>query len=266
VRYIYLRYLKSERIGSLLFAIGLLGFGYILVVIYPSFGKLQAMKEYFEAMPAFLKAFVAEEITDFTTLTGFLTVEFFNTTWLFVTGIFSCLYAGSLVAEETEKKTLELLFSTPITRTGYIISKFAGFLTLLLFLATASFLGLYLGMWQIGEKIDEGRMFYALFSGTICIATIGSIALLFSCVFNGQRRAISLAMILFFLLWMFNLVATMLEQYPLLKYFTLFHYCDASKIFRRQAIWWPDIGILIAVFAIMLTSSVFIFRRKEIYI
>lgn len=266
MRIIYLRYLKSERIGSLLFAIGLLGFGYILVVIYPSFGELQAMKDYFEAMPAFLKAFVAEEITDFTTLTGFLTVEFFNTTWLFITGIFSCVYAGSLVSEETEKKTLELLFSTAITRTGYIISKFSGFLTLLLFLATASFLGLYLGTWQIGERIDEGLMFYALFSGTICMATIGSIALLISCVIDGQRRAISLAIVLFFLLWIFNLVATVLEQYPLLEFFTVFHYCDASKIFRRQAMWWPDIGILIAVFTIVLTTSISIFRRKEIYI
>ncbi|MHC4104505.1 MAG: ABC transporter permease [Planctomycetota bacterium] len=263
---IYLRYLRSERIDSLLFAIGLFGCGYIFVVMYPSFGKLQALKGYFEMMPAFLKAFLGEEIIDFTTLKGFLTVEFFNTTWLFITGIFSCLYAGSLVAEETEKKTLELLFSTAVTRTGYIISKFTGFLTLLVFLTTASFLGLYLGMWQIGEKVDEGLMFYAFFSGTICIATIGSMGLLFSCVFNLQRRAISVTMILFFALWIFNLIATMLEQYPVLKFFTLFHYYDASKIFKRQAICWPDIGILIAVFTIMLTSSIFTFRRKEIYI
>lgn len=263
---IYLRYLNSERIGSFLFAIVLFGFGYIIVVMYPSFGKLQALKDYFEMMPAFLKPFVAEEITDFTTLKGFLSVEFFNTTWLFITGIFSCLYAGSLVAEETEKKTLEILFSTPITRTGYIITKFAGFLTLLLFLATASFLGLYLGMWQIAERIDEGLLFYAFFSGSMCLATVGSTGLLFSCVFNRQRRAISVTMILFFSLWIFNLIATMLEQYPLLKFFTLFHYCDVSKIFKRQAICWPDIGILIAVFTIMLTSSIFTFRRKEIYI
>lgn len=263
---IYLRYLKSERIDSLLFAIGLFGCGYIFVRMYPSFGKLQALKDYFEMMPAFLKAFMGEEIIDFTTLKGFLTVEFFNTTWLFITGIFSCLYAGSLVAEETEKKTLEILFSTAVTRTGYLVSKFAGFLTLLVFLATASFLGLYLGMWQLGEKIDESLMFYAFFTGTICIATIGCMGLLFSCVFNEQRRAISMTMILFFSLWIFNLIATMLEQYPFLKFFTLFHYCDASKIFKRQAICWPDIGILIAVFTIMFMSSIFTFRRKEIYL
>jgi ABC-type transport system involved in multi-copper enzyme maturation permease subunit len=263
---IYLRYLRSERIDSLLFAIGLFGCGYIFVAMYPSFGKLQALKDYFEVMPAFLKAFLGEEIIDFTTLKGFLTVEFFNTTWLFITGIFSCLYAGSLVAEETEKKTLEILLSTAVTRTEYIISKFAGFLTLLVFLATASFLGLYLGMWRIGEKVGEVLMFYAFFSGTICVATIGSMGLLFSCAFNTQRRAVSVTMILFFSLWISNLVATMLEQYPLLKFFTLFHYCDASKIFKRQAVCWPDIGILTAVFTIMLTLSIFTFRRKDIYI
>ncbi|UCG56311.1 MAG: ABC transporter permease subunit [Phycisphaerales bacterium] len=263
---IYLRYLKSERIGSLLFAIGLFGFGYILVVMYPSFGKLQALKNYFEMMPVFLKALLGDEIIDFTTLKGFMTVEFFNTTWLFVTGVFSCLLAGSLVAEETEKKTLEILLSTAVTRTGYIISKFAGFLTLLVFLATASFLGLYLGMWRIGEQIDEGLMFYAFFTGTICMAAMGSIGLLFSCLFNEQRRAISMTLIVFFSLYLFNLFATFLEQYPRLKYFALFHYYDASKIFKRGAICWPDIGILLAVFTIVLISSIFTFRRKDIYI
>jgi len=263
---IYLRYLKSERISSLLFAIGLFGFGYILVVMYPSFGKLQALKNYFEMMPAFLKALLGEEIIDFTTLKGFLTVEFFNTTWLYVTGVFSCLLAGSLVAEETEKKTLEILFSTAVTRTGYIISKFAAFLTLVVFLSIASFVGIYLGMWQIGEKVDEGLIFYVFCSGTICMAAIGSIGLLFSCLFNEQRRAISMTLIVFFSLYLFNLFATLLEQYPTLKYFTLFYYYDASKIFKREAICWPDIGILVGVFTVMFTSSIFTFRRKDIYI
>ncbi len=263
---IYLRYLRSERIGSLLFAIALFGFGYILVVMYPSFGKLQALKDYFEVMPTFFKALLGDEIIDFTTLKGFMTVEFFNTTWLYIMGVFSCLLAGSLVAEETEKKTLEILFSTPITRTGYIISKFAAFLTLLVFLSIASFAGIYLGMWQIGERIDEVLLFYAFLSGTICMAAIGSIGLLFSCVFNGQRRAISLTMIVFFSLYIFNLFATFLEQYPTLKFFTLFHYYDTSKIFKREAICWPDIGILIGVFTIMFISSIFIFRRKDIYV
>ena len=263
---IYLRYLKSERITSLLFAIFLFGFGYVFVVMYPTIVKNQEFKNYIEMMPAYLKAFLGKEIIDATTLKGFLTVEFFNTTWLYIMGFFSCLFAGSLVAEETEKKTLEILFSTAITRTGYIINKFAGFLTLLVFLAIASFLGIYLGMWQVGEKMHEGIMFYVFFSGTICMATIGSIGLLFSCLFNKQRRAISVAMILFFSLYIFNLIATLLEQYPMLKFFTLFHYYDASKIFKREAIYWPDIGILVAIFTIMLISSILTFRRKEIYL
>ncbi len=263
---IYLRHLKSERITSLLFAIFLLGFGYLIVVLYPEIAEIQVIKNYFEAMPEFLKAFLGEEIIDFTTFKGFMTVEYFNTTWLFVVGIFSCLMAGLLVTEETEKKTLEILFSTPVTRTGYIISKFAAFLTLLVFLSIASFIGIYLGMWEIGEQIDKSLIFYVFFSGTICMATIGSIGLLFSCIFNEQRLAISLTIIVFFSLYLFNLFATFLEQYPKLKYFTLFYYYDASKIFKREAICWPDIGILVGVFTVMFMLSIFFFRRKEIYL
>jgi len=263
---IYLRYMKSERFSVLLYALFLLGCAYVVVAIYPSITKIHAFKDYIEAMPAFFKAFLGEEIMDFTTLNGFLTVEYFNTTWLFVMGIFSCLFAGALVAEETEKKTLEIVFSAPVTRTRFIISKFAGFLTLLVFLSAVSFLGIYLGELQIGETIDKRLTIYVFLSGTLCMATIGSIGLFLSCLFNEQRRATGVAITIFFLLYIFNLVALLLEQYPVLKYFSLFQYYDASRIFRRQAIYWPDMAVLIGVFSIMFGASIFTFRRKEIYL
>jgi ABC-2 type transport system permease protein len=263
---IYLRYLKSERVTVLLFAFFLLVFAYVLVAIFPSITKIQMVQDYIESLPAFLKAFIGQEVIDIGTLEGFLTVEYFNTTWLLIMGVFCCLFAGALVAEETEKKTLEILLSAPVTRTRFIISKFAGFLTLLLFLSAVSFLGIYLGELQIDETIDKRLMVYIFLSGTICIAAIGSIGLFLSCLFNEQRRAVGAAITVFFLLYMFNLIAMLLEQYPILKYFSLFQYYDASRIFRRQAIYWPDMAILLCVFSIMFGASIFTFRRKEIYL
>ena len=263
---IYLRYLKSERISALLFAVFLFACAYVLVAIFPSITKIQAAQTYFEALPSFMKALIGEEIIDFATLEGFLTIEYFNTTWLLIMGVFSCLFAGALVAEETEKKTLEIVFSAPVTRTRFIISKFAGFLTLLVFLSAVSFLGICLGQWQIGEKTDTALTVYVFLSGTICIATIGSIGLFLSCLFNEQRRAIGAAITVFFVLYLFNVVALLLEQYPTLKYFSLMHYYDASKVFRREEICWPDMAILLGVFSLMFTASVLTFRRKDIYV
>jgi len=263
---IYLRYLKSERVSILLYAFFLFVFAYVLVVIFPSISKIQMVQDYIESLPAFLKAFIGQEIIDIATLEGFLTVEYFNTTWLLIMGVFCCLFAGALVAEETEKKTLEIVFSAPVTRTRFIISKFAGFLTLLVFLSVVSFLGIYLGELQIGETIDKRLTIYVFLSGTICMATIGSIGLFLSCLFNEQRRTTGVAIAVFFLLYIFNLVALLLEQYPVLKYFSLFKYYDASRIFKRQALYWPDMAVLIGVFSIMFGASVFTFRRKEIYL
>jgi len=263
---IYLRYLKSERVAVLLYALFLLVCAYVLVVIFPSIAKIQMVHDYIESLPAFMKAFLGQEIIDIATLEGFLTVEYFNTTWLLIMGVFCCLFAGALVAEETEKKTLEILLSAPVTRTRFIISKFAGFLTLLVFLSAVSFWGIYLGELQIGEAIDKHLTVYVFFSGTLCMATIGSIGLFLSCLFNEQRRATGAAIAVFFLLYIFNLVALLLEQYPILKYFSLFQYYDASKVFRRQAIYWPDMAVLIGVFSVMFSASIFAFRRKEIYL
>ena len=263
---IYLRYLKSERVTAMLFALFLLAFAYLLVVIFPSIAKIQTLQDYVRAMPAFMRAFLGQEIVDAATLEGFLTFEYFNTTWLFIVGVFSCLFTGALVAEETEKKTLEILFSAPVTRTRFIISKFAGFLTLLVFLSAVSFLGIYLGELQIGENIDKRSTLYIFLSGTICMAAIGSIGLFLSCLFNEQRRATGAAIAVFFLLYIFNLIALLLEQYPTLKYFSLIQYYDASKILKRQAMCWPDMAILLGVFSVMFGASIFTFRRKDIYL
>ena len=263
---IYWRYLESERLSALLYALALSVCGYVMVVVFPAIGKIQMAQEYIDAMPPLMKALIGQELVDITTPEGFLTVEYCNTTWLLIMGVFSCLFAGALVAEETEKKTLEILLSTPVTRTRFVASRFAGFLTLLFLLALASLLSLSVGMAQIGEQIDIRLVAYAFLAGPLCVAAIGSIGLWFSCLFNGQRRAVGAAIVVFIFLYLFNMVAVSLEQYPILRYLSLMHYYDASKIFRQRAISWPDLAILLAVISAMFVASIVTFRRKEIYL
>lgn len=263
---VYWHYLKSERVSVLLYALALFACGYVMVLVFPSIARIQMAQEYIDAMPPFLKAFIGQDLLDITTLEGFMTVEFFNTTWLLIMGVFSCLFAGALVAEETESRTLEILLSTPLTRTRFVASKFAGFLTLLALLALVSFLSLSLGMAQIGERIEARLMVYAFLTGTLCVATIGSIALWLSCLLNRQRRAVGAAIVVFMLLYMFSVVAAFLEHYPVLGYLSLMHYYDASKIFRQQAMSWPDMAILLGVLSAMFAASIVTFQRKEIYV
>ena len=72
--------------------------------------------------------------------------------------------------------------------------------------------------------------------------------------------------VVFIFLYMFNLVAALLEDYPILGYLSLMHYYDASNIFKQQAVHWPDMAILLGVFSVMSGASIVTFRRKEIYI
>lgn len=264
--HVYRTYLKSERTVAFFYALALFLFGFFIVVMFPSIAKIKALKDYIEMMPPFLKAFIGQELIEFTKLEGFLAVEFFNTTWLLITGVFTCLFTGALVAEETERKTLEILLSTPLRRARFVAEKFAGFITLLVFLTVVSYAGIYFGVLQIHERINGAHYFYVFFTGFVCMAAIGSIGLFFSCVANEQRRASSLALVFFFALYFFNLIATLLEQYPALKYFSIFHYYDASRIFTREAIPVADTLILAVVFVLMLAASILSFRRKEIYL
>ncbi|MEW5945145.1 MAG: ABC transporter permease subunit [bacterium] len=264
--HVYGTYLKSERTAALLYALALFLFAFFIVVVFPSIAKIKALKDYLEMLPPFLKAFIGQEAIEFTRLEGFLAVEFFNTTWLLITGVFTCLFAGSLVAEETEKKTLEILMSTPLRRVRFVAEKFAGFMTLLAFLTAASFAGIWLGALRIHENIDAALYISVFFTGFVCMSAIGSAGLFISCLVNEQRRAAGLTLLVFFALYFFNLISALLDQYPALRYLSLFHYFDASRFFTGNAVSAADLLVLAAVFVLTFTASLVSFHRKEIYV
>ncbi|MEW6201749.1 MAG: hypothetical protein AB1546_07230, partial [bacterium] len=85
--HIFHRYLRAERIVTLLYALTLFFSAYFIVIIFPSIRKIQALKDYLEMLPPFLRGFFGEEALLFTTLEGFATIEFFNTTWLVIVGV-----------------------------------------------------------------------------------------------------------------------------------------------------------------------------------
>jgi len=264
--HLYRRYLRSERITTLLYAVTLFLYAYFISFIFPYIGKIKALKDYMEILPPFLRAFFGEEIVQFTTLEGFLTVEFFNTTWIIILGIFTCLFVGSLVAEETEKRTLEITLSTPLRRCRFVLEKFLGFLTCLAVLVIASYSGILLGASHIHEKVNFATYNRVFFSGFLCMMSIGTIALFFSCIFNEQRRAVSVSLAFFLALYFFNIIAALLEQFPILRYLSLFNYYDASRIFVHNTILWTDLLVLMGITGGFFVLSLLLFERKEIYL
>jgi ABC-2 type transport system permease protein len=258
--------MRQERFAVILYSLLLFVCAYFIVIIFPSIQKIQALKNYMEQMPPFIKAFFGTEALQFTRLEGFLTIEFFNTTWVYIAGVFTAMFAGSLIAEEVEKKTLEILLSTPLRRRGLVIEKFLGFITCLIIVTLFSYLGIIAGAAQIGEKVDYMLYLRVFVSGILCMISIGAIALFVSCVAREQRRATGISIAFFFSLYFFNIIAALLEQYPVLGYFSLFHYFDASKILKYNAIQWDSLFVLLTVAVVFLAASVIHFQRKEIYV
>lgn len=263
---IFRNYIRGEMFAVMMYAVVLFGCGYFIVIVFPSIQKIKALKDYLEALPPFMRGFFGQEALEFTKLEGFLCIEFLNTTWVFVTGVFSALFAGAMIAEEVEKKRLEILLSTQLSRHRLVLEKFLGFVACLLIVNIFSYLGIMAGALQIGEKADYmlyGRVYV---SGTLCMICVGAIALFVSCAVREQRRAVSISLAFFIALYFFNIIAALLEQYPILSYLSLFHYFDASKIIKREAILWGDMSVLIVVAAILFVASIIHFQRQEIHV
>ncbi|RLJ06214.1 MAG: hypothetical protein DRP18_01375 [Candidatus Aenigmatarchaeota archaeon] len=110
---------------------------YLIVLCAPLFFMTQGIQD----IP-FLKTSVLELKTEY--IFGFLLFSGFVWVSGACIGIFSSLICSSFVAEEASDKTLLLMVSKPVSRTGFLLSKFTGFLILaLIYSVLSAFASIY---------------------------------------------------------------------------------------------------------------------------
>lgn len=270
---IYRNVLTLGRMGLIAWSVVLVLWALLVVWIYPSLGDTGVnFEDYLDAMPEQLRASMglageAESALMFDagafTYLGFLNVEYIS--WLpLLLGIYAVVYCGGLVSKEVERGTLDVVLSQPVERTTFLLSKLAGFMTLTLAATAASTVAVLLGALTIGEDANVGNVLAVHAVSFLLVAAIAGYSTLASCVSLDPGRSLAVAGLLTALTYFANVLGSAVSAVGWLKYASLFYYYDSLQVIAQGEVNWAGIGVYAAVFAVTVSASVLVFRRKDL--
>lgn len=231
--------------------------------IYPS---LHQASQLISSIGNVYKDVGIEGNVSFSTLQNFLTLEMFSVTWPILITIFAAGLSGAALAGEIEKGTLGMLLALPIRRTGIYLAKYlSGLLSIVLFVLATIIPTLLIA--TIGHMHYDFSHFAT--TALLCFLfgmTIYSLALLFSAVLNEKSHLYGLIGGIIFVMYVMNAVAGLKPAFGGVKYFTFFHYFDASKALVSNHIPFSSYIVFIAVSLLPTALGVAVIRKRDIII
>jgi ABC-2 type transport system permease protein len=226
------RTLKDRRIILLIYCLASIGLLWMYIGLFPYFrDQAASMEKLLAAYPESLMKAFNFDIKSFITIEGYLSSEQFSFVWPIMTIFMLIGYAGSSLAGEVEKGTIEILLSQPISRTKLFLSRyFGGLLIFIIFLSiTILVVPPLCKIYDIELNMDN-LLRLALLAGLFGWS-IYSIGMFFSSMFNDRAKVYFLSGLIVVGMYVVNLVASLRESLSDLKYASFFYYYNPLKAF-----------------------------------
>ena len=246
-------------------------FGYSLLVmaLWPSSSELD-LSAYLEGMPeglraAFLgSAFNLEEVSQ-SSFFQYLGAEY--ATWLPLVMAYFGIWVGSgVIAREFDRDTLDLLLAQPVTRTRFVVAKFAAVILSAIPPIVLSALGLIIGVIVWGEGVELSEWDTILIHVNLLLFTTATAALgmVFASLFLQPGRSYGLGAAVLIAMYLLNIVAQVVEPLKWSGYISLFHYWQPLEQFITGEFDWFNAAALAAIAAAGLLVTIIVFRRRDI--
>lgn len=216
--------------GKILFMIWTAAIGFLLVIcvfLFPEMkGQMESVNDVFASMGSFTEAFGMDRL-NFGSLVGFYAVECGNVLGL-GGAFYAALCAAGILSKEEKDKTAEFLLTHPVSRKRIITEK----LVAVLLQITAMNIIIYAvavgSIAAVGEEIPLKEisllhLAYYLLQIELAGICFGISAFLRK---GSAGAGLGIAAMMYFL----NLIANIADVAELLKYITLFGYCDGADI------------------------------------
>lgn len=262
---VFWRILKDRRIILLVYTLASIGLLWMYIGLFPTFKDQSAnLEQLIKSYPeSLLKAFNFD-IKSFTTLEGFLSTEQYSFVWPLMVVFIAIGFAGSCLAGEIERGTIEVLLAQPISRLKLFISRYlAGIFMLIVFIFFSVYAAPPLShAYEIDFKAENFTTLAILcFMFSLSIYSIG---MFLSSIFSDRGKVFFISGGLIVAMYVINIVSTLKDNLEDLKYFSFFYYFNPSQALVYNKIdeiaYWVFFGTAI----IMAISGLIIFSKRNI--
>ncbi len=229
---IFWRTIKERRIILLIYCLGIIGFLWMYIGMFPSFAdKKEEFNQLMQYYPAdLMKAFGVQEVgAIFSSIENFLAMEQFSIIWPIIVIAFVVSIGGASIAGEIEMGTVETLLSLPVSRIKIFFAKYLGGLVLTtVFTAVSIFAVIPLAAAYNVEY--QASHYVTTFVISLLFAwAIMSIAFFFSVIFNSKGKAYFIPVGILILMYVFKIISSLKDDLKDLQYSSFFYYFDANK-------------------------------------
>lgn len=192
---------------------------------------------------------------------------------MLIGSIFAMTFGSSILAREEDYKTIETLYSNPITRIELVMSKFMALFTSIVFINLLISLSFFVFLESIRSYMGYDFSTYLLIclNHFLIMLLFGLIGFFISVFITRGGAGIGLSIglnVFMYILLNLETLGKALENEILsfISNFSLYKHIDVSKIGRTGEANTIVIFVFLAISIALLTSTVLLYRRKDILI
>jgi ABC-2 type transport system permease protein len=264
LRNVFLKSLRDLRRSFAWWTVGLAGYVALIASVYPTVRDNPDLEKLVESYPEALKAFVAfGGQFDFTSAAGYLGSELFSFMMPALFLVAAVGHGAGTLAGEEERGTIDLLLSSPLSRTRVALEKLAAMCVELAALGAVLWLALWVGARAFSMEVSVAHLASATALLVVLALAYGAIAFMVAAATGRKTLAIGLTVALAVGAYLVNSLASLVEVLePFQKATPFYHYAVADPL-RQGLDPWHTL-FLLAVGAVAAAAGVLLFDRRDL--
>ena len=261
-RPLFLHTWRTQRLKLAVVSGALIGWGFLLPVIYARFGS--QFRAVFESgiLPAEFSRFGGGDIF---TVSGALALALIHPIGIILTSVFSVGFSATAVAGERQRGTLEVALARPITRRMFYLTLLEATFGFVAVTAAALLIGGILGASFAGviDEVPLRNVPLLWLNAILLFGSFASVGLAASVSFDRVAPAVGVTLGFAVLMYFLEILGSLWPSAEVLQPYSLFHYLRAKDILV-SGVRPLDIALLSAIIAVAVGLALVVFPRRDL--
>jgi ABC-2 type transport system permease protein len=257
--------LELRRVSLFWYALGITVYGWMIVAFFP---LIEQNPEYIEAIEDVwseeLMAVFGGVDLEFTTLGGFLGIEYLSLIWVFIVAAAVVTFAAGAIGGDVENGTMEVTLSQPVSRTAVALTRYVGMVIYALVLNAVTVATIYFPGFLHNVDVPAGGMGLLFVGGSLVTLAVGSFAFAVSAMSSGKGLSISLTLGVMVAMYLADVLGNLTDKAAWLVNFSLFHYWRPNQVIDDlllAPVTWLVFGAATIVF---FGAAMYAFQRRDV--
>jgi len=239
---------------------------FAIIALFPDQSADKA-KQLSALYPKLLIDLLGDPMEMFSNVYAWIHIQFYHSTFWFAYGLYAGALATDVIAQDIEKKSIDIILSYPVTRSEIIVNRLIGLIILLALSIIPFVLGCSCGIIKAGQELNVPILIIATVMGFLISLNFAAVTLLMTAIIHRSMFSLGLTLCIFGFMFVYEgMLTKLIPALDKLSFLSLFHYYQPNDILIRQTYTMGDALVLSITFMILICICVTVFRRKDILV